>query len=454
MLGDGAEARGLRIAIDWRPPFDGDATTARLVADTLGDTRIDVANATAIRFAKACEPVLVAVEPAATALEGFAATPTLLHAGPPRDFDTMCGPMRGALIGAVLLERWADTSDAAIAMLRSGGIRLASCHDFSAVGPIAGVISPSMPVWVVEDGAREPSGRSSTTNRRAFATLNEGLGRVLRFGAFDDSVLDRLRWMQTELCSTLSGALQATGPLPVRPLMAQALHMGDEVHNRNVAATGLLIRRLAVPIVETAPTACAARVLSFVSANDHFFLNISMAACKLTMDAAHGVRHSSIVTAMARNGVDFGVRLSGGGDQWFTAPSPRIAGLYFSGYGDADACADLGDSAITETAGVGAFAMAAAPAIVGFVGGTPADAIRHTQRMREITFDSFPIFTIPSLGFAPTPFGIDARYVIDTGIAPVINTGIAHRDPGIGQIGAGISSAPMACFSAGLRALV
>jgi hypothetical protein len=309
---------------------------------------------------------------------------------------------------------------------------------------MAGVVSPSMPVIVVE---------SDTDGHRAFATLNEGLGRALRFGAHDGAVLDRLRWMATALAPALARVLGQAGPVDLKRLTAQALQMGDECHNRNVAATALFTRAIAPALARTVDGPTAAAVLDFLLANDHFFLNRSMAACKAALDAAHGVSGSTVVTAMARNGVDFGIRVSGAGPRWFTDPAPVIDGLYFPGYGPADANPDLGDSAITETAGIGGFAMGGAPAIVRFVGGTPADAVGYTRAMYGITLARNAEYPLPALGFAGTPTGIDLRRVVETGVAPVINTGIAHREPGIGQIGAGVVRAPLGCFAAALRAL-
>jgi hypothetical protein len=312
------------------------------------------------------------------------------------------------------------------------------------VGPMAGVVSPSMPVVVVED---------VTHGGRAFATLNEGLGKVLRFGAFDPTVLERLRWFGTTLGPALAAAIAAGGAIDLRAITAQALQMGDEGHNRNVAATSLFTRTIAPALVQAVDLQSAQAVLTFLRGNDHFFLNLSMAACKAALDAAHGIEGSSVVTAMARNGVDFGIRLSGTGDAWFTTPVGVADGLYFPGFGPDDANPDLGDSAITETFGIGGFAMAAAPAIVRFVGGTPADAIAFTRLMERITLARNSAYGLPSLGFAGTPTGIDARRVVETGVAPVINTGIAHREEGVGQIGAGIARAPIACFEAGVREL-
>ena len=236
--------------------------------------------------------------------------------------------------------------------------------------------------------------------------------------------------------------------------MAQSLHMGDELHNRNTAASSLLLKRLLPGLLESdQPSHEIAEVARFIAGNDHFFLNVSMAACKAMLDAARGVANSSLITVMARNGVELGIQMSGTGDSWFTAPAPIVSGLYFPNYGPEDAAPDLGDSAITETAGLGGFAMAAAPAIVQFVGGTPSDAEMNTRRMRRITLGVNPAFTIPALNFGSAPAGIDARKVVDRGIVPVMDTGIAHRQAGIGQIGAGISHAPVECFVQAIDAL-
>jgi Protein of unknown function (DUF1116) len=277
---------------------------------------------------------------------------------------------------------------------------------------------------------------------------------VLRFGANSSEVLERLKWMERTLAPVLRAGLEVLGELEIKPLMAQALHMGDEVHNRNAAASSLLLKRLVPALLKSkASQADAAAVIEFIAGNDHFFLNISMAACKAMLDAAHGVANSTVVTAMARNGVEFGIRVSGLGERWFTAPAPLVNGLYFPGYTIKDAAPDLGDSAITETAGVGGFAMAAAPAIVKFVGGTAQDALANTLSMTHITLKRNGAFTLPALDFAGTPACIDARRVVDTGILPVINTGIAHKEPGVGQIGAGVTRAPLACFSQAVAAL-
>jgi len=295
-----------------------------------------------------------------------------------------------------------------------------------------------MPVWVV---------KNQEHGNLSFSNMNEGLGKVLRFGANEASVLERLKWMASVLGPAMDAALKVLGGVELRPIIAQGLHMGDECHNRNAAASSLLFKKLTPALLKTdISRSDLAAVLEFIAGNDHFFLNISMAACKSMLDAGHGVGNSTFVTAMARNGVDFGIRMSGTGNAWFTAPAPTVDGLFFPGYSQADAAPDLGDSAITETAGIGGFAMGAAPAIVQFVGGTPQDAIAYTREMYHITLGIHGGFTLPPLNFTGSPAGIDARKVVDTGILPVINTGIAHKDAGVGQVGAGITRAPLECF--------
>ncbi len=405
---------------------------------------MDAANREALGRLLAAHPVLVDVRPAIEAVPGMTRE-MLLHAGPPIDWERMSGPVRGAVVGALLYERLAETPEEAERVASTGAVKFEPCHHHAAVGPMAGVTSASMPVCVVEN---------PTHGNRAYATLNEGLGKVLRYGAYAPEVIDRLRWIEGSFGPALGEAVRRAGGVDVRALISQAVQMGDECHNRNRAASALLIKILAPYLAALdLPASERERILAFAGGNEHFFLNVGMAACKATMDAAHGVPQSSLVTAMARNGTEFGIRVSGLGDRWFTGPAETPVGLYWPGFGPEDANPDLGDSAITETAGLGGFAMAGAPAIVQFVGGTPADALRYTRLMYEITLGESEAYRLPTLDFRGTPTGIDVRLVIQTGILPQINTGIAHRRAGIGQIGAGLVKPPLACFEHALRAL-
>ena len=429
---------GAATQLEWAPPARGERATADALAGLVNHPAIDAANTRATDLYLAAQPKLAGIGIAREVLPGMERR-MILHAGPPIAWARMCGPMRGAIAGAIVYEGWADSPDAARDMAASGDIAFEPCHHHGAVGPMSGIISPSMPVWMVSDAA-------SGTHR--FSNLNDGLGKVLRFGANSPEVIARLKWIEKTLAPVLRAGLQGLGELELKPLMAQALHMGDEVHNRNVAASSLFLKRLVPALLRSSANAHdVADSIDFIAGNDHFFLNLSMAACKAMLDAAHGVARSSMVTAMARNGVEFGIRVSGLGERWFTAPAPRVNGLYFPGYTIKDAAPDLGDSAITETAGLGGFAMAAAPAIVKFVGGTSQDALANTLAMTHITLKRNGSFTLPALDFTGTPACIDARRVVDTGILPVINTGIAHKEPGVGQIGAGVTRAPLACFT-------
>ncbi len=368
----------------------------------------------------------------------------LLHAGPPIDWDRASGPLRGAITGALIFEGRAKSEAEAEKLVKGGQIELAPCHHHSTVGPMAGVTSPSMSVYIVEN---------SEHGNRAFSNMNEGYGKVLRYGAYDDDVQQRLRWMEEVMAPVLAKAIEASGGIDIKALLAEALHMGDEGHNRNKAGSILYLKALAPYIARVSDSLeTAEEILRRIGDNALAVLNPVMAACKAMADAAHDIPESTLVTTMARNGTDFGIRVSGLGKRWFTAPAQIPRGLYFSGFGDEHANADIGDSTITETAGIGGFAMAAAPAIVTFISGTPKDAVNATLEMYEITAAEHVAFTIPQFDFRGTPTGIDLRKVVETGLTPRVNTGIAHKEPGIGQIGAGLVRPPMEIFEEALRA--
>jgi hypothetical protein len=405
---------------------------------------IERANAEALRRMLAGDPVLVDVVTAREAIAGLGAR-HILHAGPPVGWERMCGPMRGAVMGIAVFEGWAKDLEEAEAKAAAGAFRFEPNHHYSAVGPMTGMTTVSQPLLVVENRA---------FGNRAYCAINEGLGKVMRFGGNDAEVLARLAWLRDVLGPALGRALREIGGIPLKPIIARGLTMGDEMHQRNVACSSLLLRLLAPALARTTrDTETLARCLDFAAKNDQFFLNIAMAMGKAIIDPARNIEGSSVVTAMSRNGTDFGIRVSGTGDTWFTAPVEMPVGLYFPGYTAADANPDMGDSAIVETVGLGGFAMAAAPAVVGFVGAGPASgAVTFTRAMGEITTGSNPEWTIPALDGAGVPTGIDIRLVVETGLVPTINTGIAHRRPGIGQVGAGVVKAPMACFTAALTA--
>ena len=404
---------------------------------------IEAANQAATARMIEAHPVLVGLGTARDVIPGMREN-LILHAGPPITCERMSGPLRGAIIGALIFEGKAATAEEAETLATSGAIDFAPCHEYGAVGPMAGVTSPSMAVYIVEN---------KTHGNRSFSNLNEGYGKVLRYGAYQQDVQDRLRWMHDVMAPVLAKAIEASGGLDVRTILAEALHMGDEGHNRNKAASILYAKLLAPQIARQSPDSeTAATILQALGDNALAVLNPVMAACKAMCDAAADIEGSTIVYTMARNGTDFGLRVSGLGRRWFTAPAQVPDGLYFSGFGSSDANRDIGDSTITETAGIGAFAMAAAPAIVTFVSGKPRDAIDATMEMYEITYAEHKFFTIPALDFRGTPTGIDIRKVVETGITPRINTGIAHKNAGVGQIGAGLVRPPMAIFEEALVA--
>ena len=427
--------------VDWQPPMPGSHNDLDRV---LGDPRRPQANRLAVQRVLDCSAYLVDVLPAGSAL-GLGPG-DFLHSGPPVCWHQATGPLRGALIGAALLEGQAQCPEDATTLFSHGsGVRLDPCHHHHAVGPMAGVVTPSMWMFVLED---------TTTGERSYCSLNEGLGKVLRYGAYAPDVLDRLRWMSAVLGPVLQQAVRAHGPVSIDGILAQMLHMGDEAHNRNRSGTLMLLRDLLPNLINSGATSKdVTDVVKFIGGNDHFFLNLAMPACKLALDAARNIPGSTMIVAMARNGTDFGIQVSGTGDTWFTGPSLVPEGLFLPGYGPDDANADIGDSAITETYGLGGFAMAAAPAVAQLVGGSPADAIASTLDMYEITLAEHPRLTVPVLGFRGVPLGIDLTKIVRTGVLPQINTGIAGRTAGTGQVGAGRVTPPSSVFPSALAAL-
>lgn len=404
---------------------------------------IDKANAAVVERMMEARPVVTGVARALDVIPGMREN-LLLHAGPPVTWERMAGPMKGAMVGALMFEGKAKSWEEAEGLLTSGKVTFEPCHHHSCTGPMAGVISPSMLVYIVEN---------KTHGNKAYSNLNEGRGKVLRMGAYSVEVLDRLRWINEVYGPLVGKALEAMGGLDLRLLLGKALHMGDDGHNRLDAASLFYTTLLAPSVVRAAPNAeTAAEVIRFMGDNALTTLNQTMAGCKTMTEAGHNVEGSTIVTVMARNGTDFGIRVSGLGDQWFTGPAGHVKALYFPGFSEKDANPDIGDSTITETAGIGGFAMAAAPAIVTFISGTPKDAIDTTLDMYEITFAEHKHFTIPALDFRGTPTGIDIRKVIEKGILPRVNTGVAHKDPGVGQVGAGVVTPPASIFEEALIA--
>ena len=400
--------------------------------------KIEAANLEAVRRINTADPVLVDIAPAGEMIPGLQDR-MILHSGPPVDWQHMCGAQRGAMIGMALFEAWAKNADEALKLLESGAIKFEPNHHHQAVGPMAGTISASMPVWVVEN---------KTFGNRAFCRQVEGRQQ---FGDYSDPALQGLRlWRDIWAPSLRKGLLQMRG-LPLKPIIAKALQMGDELHNRSMAASSLFANAVTASMIEGGVTKDdLLSTINYITNHELLFLGLSMAAGKASVDPAAGIEYSTVVVTMARNGTDFGIRVSGLGDEWFTAPSPRINGLYLPGYTENDAGVDMGDSAITETVGWGGFVLAGATGILSLVGGTPEEAMAYNREMRQITVGPSPNYRMPMLGFQGAPVGIDIRKVVQTGIAPIIDTAIAHRDPGHSIIGAGLVRAPMECFKKAL----
>lgn len=425
--------------VQWKPALGDPAALYQVMADP----RRREANAQALERMLSAGAEVVGLRPARECL-GLRED-EFLHSGPPLEWDRASGPMRGALAGAVVFEGLAETLEAAEAGLADGRFSFAPCHSRDAVGPMAGVVSPSMWMFELVDPVH---------GNRAYCSLNEGLGKVLRYGANNEEVLTRLNWMRDVLGPVLAAAVAATGPLDTKNYVTQMLQSGDEGHNRNRTATLLFLRDI-MPKLFTLdfPADDLAEVARFLGANDYFALNLVMPTCKLAMAAAKGVPGSTLVVAMARNGTDFGIQLAGTGEQWYSGPAQIADGLYLGSYGVEDANPDIGDSAITETAGIGGLAMAAAPAVVRLVGGDVSFAVDTTRRMYEITLGEHPQHQIPVLEFRGVPSGIDLAKVLRTHVLPQINTGMAGKVAGVGQVGAGLVTPPADCFTSAVEGL-
>lgn len=402
--------------------------------------KIEAANEEVVKRLNAGNPVLVDIAPAGEVIPGFKDR-MITHSGPPIDWPRMCGAQRGAMIGAVIFEGWAKNVEEASRLLEGGGVRFEPNHHHQAVGPMAGTISPSMPVWVVENKA---------FGNRSFCRQVEGRQQ---FGDYSESALQDLHRWKNVWAPSLRQGLRQTGGLPLKPIIAKALMMGDELHNRPVAASSLFANAMSSAMVEAGVAKeSLVATLKYTANHELLFLGLAMASGKAIADPAAGIESSTVVVAMARNGTDFGIRVSGLGEDWFTAPSPQVKGLYFPGYGEEDAGFDMGDSAITETVGWGGFVLAGATGILSLVGGTPDEAIAYSREMREITAGTSGNYRLPVFGFQGTALGIDIRRVVQTGITPIIDTAIAHRNPGFSIIGAGLVRAPLECFQKALVA--
>ncbi len=401
--------------------------------------KIEEANQEAVKRINSAEPILIDIGEAREVIPGMQER-IILHSGPPVDWTNMCGAQKGALIGAVLFEGWAKSVEEAQNLLAAGVVKFAPNHDYQAVGPMAGTISPSMPVWVVEN---------KTFGNRAFCRQVEGRQQ---FGDYSAGALEGLRSWRNIFAPSLRKALQQMSGLPLKPLIAKALQMGDELHNRPVAASSLFANFMVAPLI-TAELAQSdlLSTLQYITNHELLFLGLSMAAGKAIADPAQGIEYSTVVVAMARNGTEFGIRVSGLDQEWFTAPAPRVKGLYLPGYKEEDAGLDMGDSAITETVGWGGFVLAGATGILGLVGGTAEEALQYSREMYQITVSASPFYRMPIMDFQGVPVGIDIRKVVQTGITPIIDTAIAHKNPGHPIIGAGLLRAPLTCFQKALR---
>lgn len=423
--------------VSWRPPANGNLELIDILSK-LDLEKIEEANKEALTRINNGEPELVGIKYAKDVIPNMTKY-TIGHAGPPIKWEDMCGPLKGAVLGAIVYEGLAESLEEAEKLVLAGKIKFVSNHSMGAVGPMTGMITYSMPLIVV---------RNTTYDNYAYTTFNEGLGKVMRFGANDEEVIGRLKWIEKVLAPAINRALELSGPIPLKVIMAKALTMGDEMHQRNTAASLLIIKELMKYLIKANDDKDELyKITEFLVGNEQFFLNIALATAKAMSDPAKNIPYSTVVTTMSRNGTNFGIKISSMGEEWFEAPVNQPKGLYFPGFSEKDANPDIGDSAIVEVIGIGGFAMGSSPAVVRFVGAESVqEALNYSKEMRDICVGTSKSLVIPNLDFKGTATGIDALKVVETGILPVINTGMAHREPGVGQVGAGIVKAPYKCF--------
>ncbi|MCK9217030.1 MAG: DUF1116 domain-containing protein [Firmicutes bacterium] len=405
--------------------------------------KIEDANKLALERLELSEPILIDLKQAIDVVPDMKSN-RIHHAGPPIDWEEMSGPMRGSIIGTAILEGLVKSEEEADEAIKNGDIELGSNHDHGTVGPMAGPVGATTPVFVVKNNHH---------GNLAYSPVHEGLGKVLSMGNYSENVLDNLRFVRDVLQPIISKVLNRMGGIPLNPLMSEAIVRGDELHNRCKAGTCMFVEQMVPHLLHVTNKEEFVEVFEFLTTNPQTFLQPVMAACKATLDSASGIEGSTLLTCYSRNGSTVGLRMSGTGNKWFIAKAPMIKGLYMPGYSEEDACPDLGDSAITEVAGLGAMVMAGSPAMTLLVGGSASQAASYTMDMYDITMTESKIIRLPSLDFRGAPLGVDVRKVVETGISTKHNTAIAHREPGIGMIGAGIVEAPMEVFTEALLEL-
>jgi hypothetical protein len=446
VLAEAVEAQGAAVArVDWRPPAGGDASAVRALTELYGPRSVDIdpANAEVLRRLDTGVPMLVDVRTAADVVPGFGDR-TLLHAGPPIAWADVCDPLRRSMRAAVVAEGWAPDVAGAQELLATGQVALAAANEHATVVPMATALGPGMPVWVVDNAAG---------GTRAFAPIGQGVGDVAWLGRESPAAIARLVFLRDVAGPRLARIVARLGPIDVLALAAQGVQMGDDVHMRTQASTNLLIRTMLPAIAALGDDAGTVAFAGYLSANHLFFLTLAMAGAKSLTLSAEQVEGSTMVTTMARNGTTYGVRLAGS-DRWFVGPAPPVEdALFHPGYGPADGGLDIGDSAVLELVGLGGPATAGSPAVAAFLGGSMADAARVTEAMRRICRAESSRFKLPTMDFRGTPLGVDARLVVETGITPKVNTGILHAHAGLGQVGAGVATAPQAVFRDALLAL-
>jgi len=404
-------------------------------------SEIDEANRKAVERILGAQAVLMDIKPAGKAIPGFKSN-LITHAGPPIEWSRMCQTQKFAISNLAVYEGLADSTKQAAKLVEGDEILIEHNHKYGNVSGMCGVTSASMPVFIVENKSHgNVAHNCQQTSMTAFGDTYESGQKEISF-------------VQNVLAPVMRAVIKGAGGINVKELLAMGLQMGDELHGRFDASRGVLMNWILPHLVETDFPKDLLRQVGdyFLSNQGRWYCgNLMMAACKAMMDPARDIEYSTIVTAMARNGVEFGIQISGLGNDWFTGPAGRIRGFTFPGFREEDSTLDLGDSAISETRGFGASALPASPAHARLIGEGFEDAVRHTNSMYEVSIAEDPMFRIPYMDRG-VPVGLDLRKVIEKGTAPKINTGMAHKDGGHPIIGTGIADAPMEAFRKALRA--
>lgn len=401
---------------------------------------IDEANGRAVEMITKAQPYWVSVEAAGDFLKEMGER-TILHSGPPIPYEDMCELHKRGMQNGALMEGWAASRKEADRLLKRGDIHVDSALNYAAVGSGTGIITPSVPLLIVED---------RRTKKRAGVFPAEGKfgGGFCGWGLYSKEIADNLRYLRERVYEPLSRLLEEEGGLELKSLIAESIEMGDENHSSQSAVDLLFLKKI-LPYGLKAEN--SGEIIRYFLETGRFFHNFGQAASRSALLGASDIPGSSMVTAAGGNGVEFGIKVAGLSEEWFTAPSPMIEGRYMTpGSRREDQLAWIGDSSVVECAGLGGILSAASPKVCAYRGDNLEKALETTRQMALICIGENPSYRIPNLDFAHSPVGIDVLKCVKTGITPVINGGMINRQGG--WMGAGCARIPMECFEKAAKA--